>query len=101
MAWEIAVGDDVQRLAVQGLLEIASIAAQFFSDILRRRFRAGADDLHHIVVGRLAGVPAAARCGLGNNDRLLDWLDHRLGCRGWGRSRLGDRGRRWLGRRHG
>ncbi len=82
MVREIAVGDDKQGLAVERFLEVAGFATHLFDNVLRRRFGAGANNLHHVVSRWLAGVPATARCSLGQVDRLLGRLHDRLWSRG-------------------
>ena len=78
-AWEAAVGDHVERLAVEHFLEITVLAALLFDERLGVGFGAGAEDLHDEVAGGLAAVPAAAgSASLGNGG---DWFFSRLG--GW------------------
>src|SRR5690606_13517032 len=98
---EATVSDDVKRLAVEDFLEITVLAALLLHEGLRGRFRAGAEDLHHVVARRLPGVPGAASAfgsssgwllgRLGGSDRgWLGWRWSRLHRRG-SRDRLGCR----------
>ncbi|MNH08014.1 hypothetical protein D3C79_674190 [compost metagenome] len=82
---EAAVGDYVQRLALQVFLEVAIVATLGLDERLGRSLGAGTQDLHHVIARFLPGVPAAVAAATGC--RLLDRLGGRLG--------HGDLGRCW------
>jgi hypothetical protein len=73
---ETAISDHVERLALQGFLEVAVLAALLAHVALRGSFVAGAQNLHHIVTRRLAAIPATGGARLGGYGffrRLQAW----------------------------
>ena len=92
---EAAIGDDVERLALQGFLEVAEIAAALLAnERLGIGFGAGTEDLQGEVTTRLVAIPLASRTATAG----------RLGGRSRGRLRRGGGGRlarRRLGRSGG
>ncbi len=92
---EAAIGDDVERLALQGFLEVAEIAAALLAnERLGIGFGAGTEDLQGEVTTRLVAILLTSRTATAC----------RLGGRSRGRLRRGGAGRlarRRLGRSRG
>ncbi len=81
---EAAIGDDVERLALQGFLEVAEIAAALLAnERLGIGFGAGTEDLQGEVTTRLVAIPLTSRTATAG----------RLGGRSRGRLRRGGGGR--------
>lgn len=60
--FETAIGDDVERLALQGFLEVAEIAAALLAnERLGIGFGAGTEDLQGEVTTRLVAIPLTSR----------------------------------------